>query len=276
MRYFAAVSGTDKEVFNSFIASSERGHIFQTWEWGEMRKGDGWLPHRFIVKDNGRIKAAATVLQKILPGGWSIFHAPRGPVMDYSDSDTLKYLFIELRSFLSKNKAILLQIDPDIRQSDEAAKDSLVRNGFFSRPSGIFFITQPNHVFRLDISREPDNIYAQFSSSTRRNIRIAQNANVLIETRHDIDAVIIFYRMLKLTSSRKRFLIRPLSYQKRLFKYFISKGYGKVFLAKTGDEYIAARLALRFGDKCWDMYAGSNRKHAELKANHLLVWEMIK
>ncbi len=276
MNSFHAVNETEMKAFNDFIASSQRGHIFQTWEWGELRKGDGWKPLRFLVKDGDIIKAAATVLQKKLPGGWSIFHAPRGPVLDYGDTVTVEYLFGELKSYLSKNKAILFQIDPDVRQADEAAKSLLLKVGFFYRKDGLFFILQPNHVFRLDISKDLDAIHAKFSSSTRRNIRIAQNANVAVEARDDIEAVEIFYRMLKMTSARKRFLIRSFGYQKRLFKYFISRGYGKVFLAKAGKEYIAARLALRFGNKCWDMYAGSNRKHAELKANHLLIWEMIK
>ena len=277
MKYFIEAGESEKEAFNSFIASSERGHIFQTWEWGELRKGDMWRPCRFIVKDGAEIKAAATVLQKGLPGGYSVLYAPRGPVLDYHDAGTLDFLLDGLKSHFSKHKAILLQIDPDISQSDASAKENILHNGFFNRPSGLFFITQPNHVFRLDISPEPDAIYAKFSSSTRRNIRIAQNSNIEIEVRDDPGALKIFYDLLSLTSRRKHFLIRSYGYQKRLLKYFISsRGNGKIFLAKYRGEYIAGRLLLKFGSKCWDMYAGSNRKHAELKANHLLVWEMIK
>lgn len=276
MRYFTEAGESEKEAFNAFIAASERGHVFQSWEWGELKKGDGWRPYRFIVRDGTVIKAAATILEKILPGGYSVFHAPRGPVLDYSDAATLDFFFAALKRFCSsRRKAILLQIDPDIRQSDAAAKEQLIRNGFLHRPSGLFYITQPNHVFRLDISPAADVLYSRFSSSTRRNIRIAQNGKVEVEARDDRAAVKIFYRLLALTGRRKHFLIRSFNYQKRIYESFIRNGYGKVFLAKYGGRYIAARLALKFGSKCWDMYAGSDRKHAELKASHLLVWEMI-
>jgi ubiquinone/menaquinone biosynthesis C-methylase UbiE len=51
---------------------------------------------------------------------------------------------------------------------------------------------------------------------------------------------------------------------------------GKIFLAKYNNEYISSMMILIFGDKAWYMYAGSDNRYEDVKANYILIWEMIK
>jgi peptidoglycan pentaglycine glycine transferase (the first glycine) len=266
----------EKEKYNDFIVSSKNGHIFQSYEWGEIKRGDGWQPIRLIVEDNGRIKAAVCVLKKEI-FGYSIFYAPRGPAVDYGDSETLSFLINEIKKLASIHKAVFLQINPDIPQDDEFAKRILKERGFLSiEKHGLFRLTQPKYVFRLSLRANQDEIYGRFSSSTRKNINIAERKGVSVECRDDVEGLKIFYGLLKETGRRKNFLIRPFDYQYRIYKEMVSAGSAKVFLAKYNGEYIGSRLVFIFGNKCWDMYAGSSVKYPEARANYSLVWHIIK
>jgi lipid II:glycine glycyltransferase (peptidoglycan interpeptide bridge formation enzyme)/ubiquinone/menaquinone biosynthesis C-methylase UbiE len=274
-RYLLPIDESKKGLFNNFVAGSKYGHIFQSYEWGEVKRGDGWIPHRYILEDNGVIKASILLLERKLLS-YSILYAPRGPIVDYSDSETFSFLITELKKLPIFKKAIFLQIDPYRVHRDNKIHNLLSDNGFILKKCGFFYIEQPKYVFILDITQSLEDIYNNFSPSTKRNIKIAEKNNITVEIRDDIEAMDDFYRILRSASSRKHFLVRPSSYHKRIFNFIIKNGFGKVFLMKYKGETIAARMALNFGNRSWGLYAASSRKYSKLQVSYLMMWETIK
>ena len=49
----------DKDRFNAFLARHPKGHILQTWEWGEVKASTGWQPIRLLAERNGEPVAAS-------------------------------------------------------------------------------------------------------------------------------------------------------------------------------------------------------------------------
>ena len=80
-----------KDYFNSFLAAQAKGHILQSFEWGQVKAGTGWQPLRimFLSEDNQPV-AALTILKRKIPGLKNcIFYAPRGPVWPVEDISLL-------------------------------------------------------------------------------------------------------------------------------------------------------------------------------------------
>ena len=101
------INPQDKELFNHFMAWGPKGHVLQSYEWGEVKRRTGWEPIRLLVMDKDKPIAGISILKRKLPiPGFNkcIFYAPRGPVADYTDIKTLKFLFSNVKA-LAKNMA---------------------------------------------------------------------------------------------------------------------------------------------------------------------------
>ena len=60
-------SPEDKELFNNYLRLSPKGHILQSWQWGEVKKISGWQPLRIIVEDEGNVVGVCSLLKRKLP-----------------------------------------------------------------------------------------------------------------------------------------------------------------------------------------------------------------
>ena len=93
------IKQNEKELFNNFVAYAPKGHILQSYEWGEIKGRGEWEPLRLLVEDEkGQPRAALSILKRRLPViNKTIFYAPRGPVGDIGNWDLLDYLFSEAK-----------------------------------------------------------------------------------------------------------------------------------------------------------------------------------
>jgi len=271
---------TEKERWNDFVASYPTGDVLQSFEWGELKhKCGGWQPIRLAVEDDsGRIVGAVSILKRFLPHtNRCIFYAPRGPVCDFHDSRVLQTLIDAVRDRASRERAILLKVDPPVPADDTQAVSTLVSLGFeqVSDQHG-FGGEQPRCVMQLDITPSTDQLMANFKPKWRYNIRLAEKKGVQIRSECTKDDLRTFYALLNETAQRDRFLIRSYDYYDAIWDILIEAGYGKLFLAEYGGEAIAGALLFVLGDKCWYVYGASANRHRNVMPNHLMQWRMIQ
>ncbi|NLO90212.1 MAG: peptidoglycan bridge formation glycyltransferase FemA/FemB family protein [Clostridia bacterium] len=267
----------DKDKFNSFLSRSEKGHIFQSYEWGEVKARTGWVPLRLVVEREGEIIAAVSILERTVPFlKRKIFYAPRGPVLDYKDRELFDFLLAEIRKLAQRRKAFMLKIDPDIPSSDKELADYLASRGFRLQEKSDFEGIQPRYVFRLDITPELDLLFANLHSKTRYNIRLARRKGVQIKENCTREDLRVFYDVLIITAKRDNFLIRSYDYFETLWDCLVENNLAKLFLAEYKGEVIAGTIAFIFGDKTWYIYGASSNKHRNVMPNYLLQWRMIE
>ena len=267
---------TEKDRFDNFIKHHSKGHILQTWEWGEVKEG-AWQPLRLIIEENGEIIAACSLLKRPLPLAMgSLFYAPRGPVLDISRMEVWDYLWKAVAEVAKVNKAIFCKVDPDVAESNRDWQMALSRTGFIAAGSGPGFEgIQPRHVFRLDISPCEEELLAAMHQKTRYNLRLAEKKGVKVDiaTSEELGA---FYALLQETAERDRFLIRPLSYFQSFYEHLQPKGLAEMFLVRYQDKNIAGALAFKLGKKAWYIYGASSNQYRNVMPNYLMQWEMIK
>jgi peptidoglycan pentaglycine glycine transferase (the first glycine) len=76
------VNRPSRDEWNRFVSAQPEATIYQSYEWGEIRRSHGWEPHYIALAQDGEWVAAALVLAKKFPGALgTIFYSPRGPIM---------------------------------------------------------------------------------------------------------------------------------------------------------------------------------------------------
>ncbi|ADY57561.1 Methicillin resistance protein [Syntrophobotulus glycolicus DSM 8271] len=278
MKYSARwLEENEKQIFNHFINVHPKGHSMQLWEWGAIKGRTGWQPWRMILEEDGKIIAAATVLERKLPLiGIPIFYCPRGPVVDFHDQEKVDAVLASIQDLAKKRKAILLKIDPDIAAADKELEKYFLTHNFHRLDAGKNFEgVQPRFVFRLDISPDEECLLANMQQKTRYNIRLAEKKGVVIRTgtRQELPK---FYEVLKETTERDHFLVRAYSYFEDLYDTLVPAGFGQLFVAEYEGEIISGTFAFLTGQKAWYIYGASSNAHRKVMPNYLIQWEMIR
>lgn len=270
----------EKTRFNDFIRRHPKGHILQTWEWGQVKASTGWEPLPVVMEDNGEVVGALMILKRRLPipaFKRSIFYAPRGPVIDIHDSEKFQALIKGMRDIARQHGAIFLKIDPDIPVTDTVFTALLQKNGFHKTVTAEGFEgVQPTFVFRLDITPSEEELLANMSSKTRYNIRLASRKGVKIRPIENKEELKTFYTILEETARRDRFLIRGYEYFSTIWDKLVPPDLARFFLAEYEGKAIAGTLALKLGDKVWYSYGASSNEHRSVMPNYLLQWTMIR
>lgn len=124
------IDNAEKERFDEFMARHSKGHVLQTWGWGELKNRTGWKPWRLVLEDHGEIVAAISILERKIPVvGIPIFYASRGPVLDWTNHELFDALLLEVKKLAQKRGAIFLKIDPDVPSSDKDLENYLKSRG---------------------------------------------------------------------------------------------------------------------------------------------------
>ena len=162
------IENINRQEYTDFVMNHTMSHFLKSYEWGEVSKERGLIPHYVGLKDNDVLVAAALLLEKKLPLGYSYYYIPRGYTVNYDNYELLKLFTDKIKEYAKKNKAIFFKIDPDIKLHtiDKDANviadgtnnyklvDDLKKIGFRRKKLNLYFENmQPRFTFRLDTTR---------------------------------------------------------------------------------------------------------------------------
>ncbi|MDI9463589.1 MAG: peptidoglycan bridge formation glycyltransferase FemA/FemB family protein [Bacillota bacterium] len=251
------VTGLDLEEFNAFVENHPtKSHFLQSPFWGEVCKYRKLFPHYVGMKNNGRLVAAALLLEKKLPFGFSHFSSPRGFVLDYNDFATLKAFTSAVKNYVKKLKGIYFKIDPDIilHEIDKDARPvndgrnnyQLVKvlkelgyrhRGYYRNFEG----SQPRFTFRINTTDSWEEIEKRFSPSTKQRIRKAASygIEVTVGTKEDLQT---FYQLVAATEKRKNIYQHDYRFYVHLYDVFSKNDRVKLFLGTVYPDRIVTKL----------------------------------
>ena len=227
-----------------------------------MKAATGWVPRRFVIDDGARRAGVAQVLLKRAPLGVTFAYAPRGPLVGPAD---LPAAMAALSAALTVERCAGLLCDPEVAPSPEL-ETALARAG--SRPAGIF--VQPRRTLLMDLRLEPDAILAGMRKKTRQYIHKAEREGVITENTRDIDR---FLAVLTKVASRDDFAVHDRGYFERIPAAFGDDAH--LTMSRVGAEDDGALLAVRIGDRAWELYGGWSGAHGESRPFYLLKWRSL-
>src|SRR6266566_3810857 len=273
---------SDREQWDSFLTGQPRGHLLQSYEWGELSKYLGSCIYRLGAVDAGRMVGAMMVsvaqvpLPVSIPGiHFNWLYCSRGPTVEKPGSPALAALVEHAHVIARKEHAVVSRLEPNIADDDPemdawiAAYRAL---GFQINPSAV----HGRRSWVLDIHPDAEKLLAGFKMTWRQNVRSAERKGVIIreaENDADFDA---YYDLLKITSERDAFFIHDKDYHREILRQFAGKGDAVLYLAEHEGEALAAKMLIRFGDWCWDMFGASSTSKRNLKPTYLLQYRCLQ
>ena len=252
----------EKDNYEKFVKPHKsKSHFLQSYAWGEFlgmlnRRNPYYLG---LLNRENKVVAAALLLEKKLPLGFSYFYSPRGFVLDYNDSEIFNEMTEKVIKFVKSKKGIFLKIDPDIIKSEynyldeevslnnnyEKIFEMIKKAGFkhlgFTKN---FETSEPRYTFRIDLEQDLDTIISHFSKTTKQRIKKAEklDTKVRIGDKNDLD---IFCHLMNLTEDRKDFVSYPDSYYKTLYDVFNKDNKMTLFIGSVNLEKILDDLKSR-------------------------------
>ena len=261
--------------YDEFVYNHPKGHMMQTSAWGKVKKEWDWTG--FIKRDEtGKIKGVCGVLIRQIPmTPFKMMYAPRGPVCDLNDFETVKELLAAVAEYGKKNKAYTFKIDTDTLATNTEYIDLLKSLGFTFKPHGAGFDTvQARYIFRLNVGgKTEEEVMAGFHSKTRYNTRLAERKGIRIEIKGK-EACEDFHKLMLVTGQRDNFATRGTEYFERIMDAFGDDA--RIYFAYYEDELLAGALDVHVGDKIWYVYGASSNSHRNLMPTYLVQWSMIK
>ncbi len=260
----------DAVRWDAFVAQSPHGSFLQTWAWGSFLEATGQTIWRCVVEDNGEIKGAALVVERLVRFGLSWLYVPRGPVWQGSDMTVFNSLQDFLYVLAKERGAMFVRIDPLVEQGESAVH--LESLGWQAADHQV----QPQDTLQLDLKQPADILLQNMHSKHRYNIRLAERKGVSVRFSSNPDDIQTFLELASEVSARTSFRYHPDSYYRSLIEILGSQGMAEIAIAEYEGKPLAAHIMVYSGTVATYLHGASSRAHRELMASHLLYWKTIE
>lgn len=283
MKQYKISTVENKDKWNSIISKFDNYHLLQTWQWGEIKRNNGWKASRLVVRDKKEDIAAFQLLTKRLHRRIPIIigYVPKGPLFFSSKVNFSKLLStVELAA---KNRGCAyVKIDVDIDETTSLGsnwKNALTKNSWQYSSWQV----QPKNTGITDLllgDKDGENrLLMNMKKTWRYNIKLATKRGIQVRVGTSKD-VAKFYELYKLTGERQGFGTRSLEYYREVYRAFHEGNDtdSLILLSEHKDEDgpLSAALFVKFHDKVWYLFAASNEKRRADMPNYPLQWEALK
>ncbi|MGH3416159.1 MAG: lipid II:glycine glycyltransferase FemX [Actinocrinis sp.] len=286
--------------------------FLQCPSWGSVKSG--WDSESLGWFDGARLVGAALVLYRRLPRSRRcLAYLPEGPIIDWYGERTGVELVDWLRPLvaqLHRRGAFTVKIGPKVvgRTWSAATLKQAIADGVHARLRDVpadqvdpradelsarlrslgwrrtdrrgagFSDFQPRYLFRLPLhGLDEEQIRAGLNQQWRRNIKLAERSGVQVEC---VGASWLpeFHRLYVETAARDGFTPRPLQYFQQMFDVFDAEDPERIrlYIARRGNEALAAATMVRVGTYAWYSYGASANEGREYRPSNAMQWRMIR
>lgn len=265
----AVIEYTDAATWDALVAQHPQGHMLQSWAWGALKQRFGWQPLRVTVTNGASVAAAQLLIRPLY--GLSVAYVPRGPLL--AAEETLNRGLIQaLQRIARRRRAAFLRLEPNVLETGDDADtlNSWLQTQRFAPSEPM----QPRSSIHLDLTPEPDKLFASFSKGHRADVRRAERNGVSVrvgESEADLDT---FYAIMQATGERQAFGIHARAYYQTARSLFGDAA--RLLIAEQSGSPLAAFLVFAWGREATYMYSGSTEAGLKQGANHLLQWHAIQ
>ncbi|ORP01247.1 aminoacyltransferase [Streptococcus mitis] len=220
--------------YDQFVKEHELANVLQSSAW-EKVKSD-WNHERLGVYEGEKLLAVASILIKSLPFGYKMFYIPRGPILDYGDTELLSFVIQSIKSYARSKRAIFVTFDPSICLSQHLVnqdKREYPENLALVETLGQLGVKWSGQTAEMDDTIQPRiqaKIYKEnfeedkLSKSTRQAIRTARNKGLEVQY-GGLELLDSFSELMKKTEKRKDIHLRNEVYYKKLLDNFKDEAY---------------------------------------------------
>ena len=261
------------QEYEDFIKNSPYSNAMQDMSWAKVK--NNWINEYVYLEENGKIRAAMSVLGIKAIDDKMFLYAPRGPVCDFYDIETTKKLIDEAKPLFEKYNAFLLRMDPCV-QNDQDLVKKYRDQGFTFRSDGedIHSFSNPRYEIMLTVEgKSEEDLMAGFSSMTRRHIRTAIKAGVSTRWSRSQEDLDTFYALTEIMANRHGITYRPKEYFERLLAAFPQI---EICTCEYEGEPIASMIAFPYKDTLWYIYGATQTMRGKISPGYICIWDLIQ
>jgi lipid II:glycine glycyltransferase (peptidoglycan interpeptide bridge formation enzyme) len=264
-----------REKYDAFIKGMPHGNFRQGYAFGEVMSYDHEIFRLAALRD-GTIAGVISLQKKRLPASpFSFFYAPRGPVVDYGDTETFAALIDAAQNLAKRHRAIFIRIDPDALDDDTVARQRLLAAGFrYLDGKNWSFFNYPRVLMRLDTTVSEELLLKGLRKKHRQHINNLASKGVTLESVQGVEGLKEFYELMSELSIRKGFPLRSLGYYRNLMSEFGEDA--RILIARHEGTNLAGVLSLVYGNKAWYMHGATVDDKGSIHPAEGLHWEMIR
>ena len=274
-RYTVAEKGdAPRSRWNAWVEGSPGGgHLFQGYEWGEMKRALKWKPVRVVLQRDDAVVGVGQFLAyntPLVPG--VLMYCPKGPWLPWEDEEAVRAFFRGLFNVARRHRAHTVKIEPEVTENQVRVKEILAGIGFHK------FRWNVNHkaTISVDLSPPEDKLLANMKKGTRYSVRRSLRDGVTVVEDNSPEARDEFWRMHAQMVDRKDFWSRPRSYYSAVWDAMEDAGRAHLFFAEHEGDRLATALFYTFGKKCVYMLGASKTEKRELQPAYALQWEAMR
>lgn len=200
----------NKKEFFMFCKESPLDNFFQTKEYAEIKRKDGYHTYFVGLEDSGKLRAAALLLSHEFSFARKrVFTCPRGFILDYRDFDLVNLFTKEIIEYIKRKNGIFLRINPCLMLKERNENGEIVPFGMNNTKcinnllkAGFNEINEeeykePKYVYQINLKgKNNDELYNSIDDKIRYNLD--RNEKIGISTKKlDKDQVDRFIDILK-------------------------------------------------------------------------------
>ncbi len=267
--------------YEEFAKTHKNGVFMQSLKWRKVKDNWGW--DAVISRDSeGKIKGTCFVLIKKIPVfGCTFLYAPRGPVCDYYDKETLSDLMEGIKALAKKYKSYEFMWDPCIEEKDTDIIKIFRDMGFThteNMPDLTTVQVRNNYMLRNIEGKTEDEVIASFKPDWRNRIRKAARKGVVCKVCGK-EALDDFYPIMEATGKRDGFSIRGKEYFAKMLDA-LGEEHCRLYVCyytEDGVEIpVSGAITTQYAGKTCYVYGASANHHRNTYPNYLMQWTMIQ
>ena len=226
--------GITAEEHDEFVKNSPQTNLLQSSDWANIK--DNWGNERLGIYQDQKLVAVASILIQPLPLGFTMLYIPRGPIMDYQNSELVAFMLQSIKTYAKSKRAVFAKFDPSLflrkgligqEAKDQEATLAIIQS---LKECGVEWVGRTEDMGETIQPRFQANIYKEYftedqlSKSTKQAIRTARNkgVEVIFGSTELLDE---FAALMKKTEARKGIHLRGKDYYEKLLTTYAGQSY---------------------------------------------------
>ena len=226
--------GITAEEHDEFVKTSPQTNLLQSSDWAKIK--DNWGNERLGIYQDHKLVAVASILIQPLPLGFTMLYIPRGPIMDYQNSELVAFMLQSIKTYAKSKRAVFAKFDPSLflrkgligqETSDQEATLAIIQS---LKECGVEWVGRTEDMGETIQPRFQANIYKEYftedqlSKSTKQAIRTARNKGVEVIF-GGTELLDEFAALMKKTEARKGIHLRGRDYYEKLLTTYAGQSY---------------------------------------------------
>lgn len=241
------IEQVNKLEYEKFVKNHKtKSHFMQSWNFGEISREKGFIPHHIGIKKDDKFIATALLLQKKLYKNLCYFYCPRGFVLDFNNHELIKIFTEEIKKYTNKYHSIFTIIDPDIKlQNLDIDGNRIDGEDQFELVTYLkslgykhlgfnknFENREPRYTFRLNLNQTIEEIHKNMHATTRKILNKGNqyNLNCYVGDNSDMEG---FYFTMKETAIREGITPFKFSYYQKFYEIFNKNNESDLYIVKV-------------------------------------------